>query len=292
MIRSIIYHAPAWEEKFILNDLLQTNINTYNIIYTHNNLNINSTVDWDNIDNIIGNNILIFSSNCIKYNDILKFVQYIKPVIVFHLSDEWGHNQEYQNISNYTSILFRQYNHVHYPKYNNIYQIPLGYVESFFEDNYLDISLKLPSYRKYIWSFIGDKTKKDRPSMLLNMRKLKPYFDNENNKRFNIKSEIRDINRESIFIPSCRGWNTFDVFRLYETSSCGAIPVVVGPPNETEIIYSNTQPPWLYFGSWEEASIECNKLLNNMDYLNDLSIKNIEWWKNEIYNIRNIIKSV
>jgi hypothetical protein len=280
----VIYDNTAlWEKDFIYNDLI------------HNNKFIEIdikeiTMKIKKRKEIVGNNIFIFSSNKYNKNDILKIILSIKPKIIFHLSDEWGTKPEYQELSKYTNILFRQYYHGQYPNYNNIYNLPLGYTSGFFNKNYMNIELLLSENRKYIWSFIGDKKKKDRPDMIKNMTKLEPYFNNKNNKIFNNKTEIREIYRNSIFVPGCRGWNLIENFRLYEAASCGAIPIIVGTKNERlDLLNKECNPPWLEYNTWDEALNGCKELLKNMKELNERSKQNIYWWRNRINEIKNLV---
>ena len=70
----IITDNSEWEKQFIYQDLLQIDDKSYNkIIYTNENLNYYNTEGWkklENIEDIINNNIFIFSSNKHRNNYI------------------------------------------------------------------------------------------------------------------------------------------------------------------------------------------------------------------------------
>jgi hypothetical protein len=291
MNKYIIYDNTPWEKQYIFQDLLNVDFLTYeNIICTNNNLNYSNVSSWENLDNIndiINNNILIFTSNKKQensYQNILRISKFLKPIIIIHLSDELGTRVSYQGLHEYTKLLLRQYYHSRYPHKSNIKCIPLGYMDGMLETNYMNLQLKLPTERKYKWSFIGS-MKQDRKIMIDTMSLITPYYSGRLD-----KIEMRNIYRDSIFVPNGRGYVNLNCFRLYEASLCGAIPIIVGSKNEIEPTFSQEEnPPWLIFESWEEAQRECLELLKDMDNLNKLSEKNINWWRNRILKLRDLI---
>ena len=181
----------------------------------------------------------------------------------------------------------RQYYHANYPPHPNVKYLPLGYMSEMFEKNYMNIPLKLPSERKYKWSFVGT-LKQDRQLMINKMSSITPNFSGKMD-----KLEMRDLYRDSIFVPNGRGNKTLDCFRLYEASACGAIVIVVASRKEIEETFNQEQnPPWLIFKSWDEAQYECSKLLNDFDKLNELSKKHVIWWRDRVLNVHNLVKSI
>ena len=150
----------------------------------------------EKLDDIISNNIFIFSSNAKKtYSEFVDMVKLLKPIIIIHLSDEWGTKEEYQGLHKYTKLVLRQYYHVHYYQKPNIKYIPLAYMNGMLENNYINLKLKLPVNRKYKWSFFGA-LKKDRIEMIKSFKKITPYLIGRIN-----KVEMRDLYRNSIFVP-------------------------------------------------------------------------------------------
>lgn len=284
----IIYDNTPWEKQLIFQDLLKINFdNNPKVISTNNNLSYKNLENWKNltnINNIINNNIFIFSSNTSSLENIINMVIFLKPTIIIHLSDELGIKNNYQILSKFTKLLLRQHYHKNYTHFDNIKYIPLGYMSNMIEPNYLKINLKLPKNRKFVWSFVGN-IKQDRMKMILTMKKIsKNYVGNAT------VEEMKNIYRESIFVPNGRGNVKLDCFRLYEASICGAIPIVVGTVEEYFTTFSQEEnPPWLRYDSWDEAHDSCLELLKDMDKLEIMSKKCIEWWNKRINNIHNLI---
>ena len=100
------------------------------------------------------------------------------------------------------------------------------------EENYLEIPLSPPEQRKYKWSFIGN-IKKSRQELLVEMKSIVPNYHGKTDKK-----NMREIYRNSIFVPNGRGNHSLDCFRLYEASACGAIPVIVGEKDEIIAYFS------------------------------------------------------
>ena len=105
--RYIIYDNTPWEKQFIFQDLLNIDIKTYkNIIFTNNNLKYSNIQQWkalNNIRDIVKNNIFIFNSTGNQYDDILNLVKILKPIIIIHLSDEFGTRERFQGLSQFTT---------------------------------------------------------------------------------------------------------------------------------------------------------------------------------------------
>ena len=284
----IIYDNTPWEKQLLFQDLLKINFdNNPKIICTNNNLSYKNIENWknvNNINNIINNNIFIFSSNTSHLNDILIMVKFLKPNIIIHLSDESGTKNDYQILSKYTKLLLRQHYHQNYNHFDNIKYIPLGYMHKMLENNYREIKLKSPKDRKFKWSFVGN-IKQDRLQMIITMKKINESYTGKAS-----PEEMKNIYRESIFVPNGRGYFKLDCFRLYEASICGAIPIVVGTLQEYSITFSQEEnPPWLRYDSWEEAVDSCLELLKDMDKLETMSKNCIQWWNKRINNIHNLI---
>ena len=284
----IIYDDTPWEKQFIFQDLLNIDVQTYGkIIYTNTHLDYSNVSNWeklDNINDIISNNVFIFTSNLNDYSKILNMVKLLKPIVIIHLSDEWGNKECFQNLYRHTKLLLRQHHHSNYNPNPSIKYMPLGYMNGMLESNYMDLQLKLPTERKYKWSFIGS-IKKDRRDMINEMSSITPSYSGKLD-----KTKMRDLYRDSIFVPNGRGNRKLDCFRLYEASLCGAIPIVVGSKKEIEETFCQEEnPPWLMFESWGEARRECLELLKDVDGLNELSKKHISWWGSRVSKLRGLI---
>ena len=278
----IINSDIKWERQFILKELLP-NLS----IIECNSYEICNTDFYKNINNLINNNIFIFTSSKNYYHDVLNIVAYLKPIMIINLSDEYGTKKHYQELAKRTKYLFRQYHHPSYPHYNNIGYIPLGYMNNMLEPNYHDIELLPPSKRNYIWSFVGH-IKKDRIKMITIFSNIKPFC---------LKTtdviDMRNIYRNSIFVPNGRGFHSLDCLRLYEASICGAIPVIVGPEKEyKETFKYEENPPWIFADNWDNALAICKNLLNDMEELDILHKKVVLWWRIRVFNVKNKINEI
>ena len=284
---TIIYDNYASWEKDYLNELFS--VLDFDIIYIEKEI-LNNKLD--NEDKIINKNILIFSSNNYLYSEILNIVLRINPLIIVHLSDEYGTKPEYTHLAPYTKFLFHQYHYNHYPYqyYNNIIQIPLAYMSGMFRDKSFNYTLKPIKDRKYKWSFIGN-MKQDRKESI---DKLSTKF-NENFVSSNIPtSEIFEIYNNSIFVPNGRGNIVLDCSRIYEAILSGSIPILVCSElefNET-FYYNNNIPPFLFEKSWDDAVLRCEELLYKVEELEIISSKNYEWLQTRIKFLQTIILSI
>lgn len=286
----IIYPDLAkleWEEQFILSDILDNTTTGDRNVIRYTNLDINDWKQKPGIKDIIGKNIFVYSSNFWLYRHILKFVKFIRPIIIFHLSDEDGKKEVHQLLARHTRLLIRQYFYKNYKHYSNIHYIPLGYINGMMETNYTDIPLKISSERKYAWCFIGCPKKSDRPRMLQKMSEITPHVMGKMS-----ATDMRDLYRDTVFVPVGRGFFSLDCFRIYEASICGAIPIIVGSPKEINDTFSQEgNPPWLFFSTWSEAVHECKHLLKDTESLNRKSHAVLSWWRNRVRQIKLIVQN-
>ena len=291
MIKLLYLNNSNWEFDFIVNDLLCDIEKEIEIFYIENfNLLLHR-------NEIVENNILVIN-RVINFDDIINVVKYIKPVIIFYLSDEVGDEKHITILENYTKILFRQYNHSHYVYSKNNHQIPLGYCKYFLNNKKsLDIQRKKMCERTINCSFIGS-IKSDRQHMInvfenkminTNFIPVNNYWDIDNlpcspEKSFNFYSN-------SIFVINGRGGFNLDCFRIYEAIVAGAIPVIVGSTDEitNTFSYNNNIPPFIYDETWEKVVIKCNNLLNDVEELQKIQDNLITWWNNKILSIQKLI---
>ena len=272
------------------------NINIFLNLLNNIDCNIDSN-RLDKKDNIINNNIFVFGSNSEYPSDNLEdykiypIIELIKPRIIIHLSDEWGNKPALNELGrNSNLLLLRQYSHPNYSNIsngNNILQIPLGYMHDMFENDFEKIQIKKSSEREIKWSFIGN-IKQDRLEMINEFACLTPNIVKKGE-----PVEMREIYRNSVFVPNGRGNKSLDCFRIYEAVLCGAIPIIVSENNQEfkETFSGMDNPPFLYCNSWKEALGVCKFLFSNPDILNKEQEKLLNWWTNYILKLRNIIKN-
>lgn len=290
-IKLLYLNNSMWEVDFIINDVL-FNIEKEVEFYDSSNLKL-----FLNRTDIIENNILVINKVC-NFHDIISVVQYIKPIIIFYMSDECGDESHITLLEQYTKILFRQYNHKKYNYSNNSYQLPLGYSKYFLGGkNSLCIQHKKINEREINSSFIGS-FKSDRNHMVnvfnTNMEKTKFVFVNNSWNIDNLPYSPElcfNIYNNSIFVIIGRGNVSLDCFRIYEAIVSGAIPVVVGNMDEIETTfnYNNSIPPLIYDDTWENAVVKCNNLLKDNKKLQEIQDNLITWWNNRILFINGLI---
>lgn len=281
----LIYHERATWEKDYIKELF--NVIDYDILTLE-------SISYDD-PTIINNCILIFTSNIYTYADILCIILSIKPIIIVHLSDENGNRIEYTNLAKYTKLLLHQYRfnlYIHkYNMYNNIIQIPLGYmVDMFSGKKAFNYNRKPLSDRKYVWSFVGA-IKQDRQELI---DKFSQKFDDfwVGN---NISPQLMlDIYSDSIFVPNGKGNSVIDCFRIYEAILAGSIPIIVCGDDEFKerFYFNNDLPPFVYEKTWDLAVKKCDYLLNNPVELENINHQCYTWLQNKIKSIQQAICNI
>ena len=275
-----------WELDYIKYDIvIDKNIisKTINEIDTH---------FLENNKDLINSNIFVFSSNDTdtdtSYKKLNEIITTLKPLVIIHLSDEYGvKNIKYLQLSYKTKLYLRQYNFKDYniSSYPNTYQIPLGYMVGMLkQQSSIDRTDIIPiNERKYTWAFIGN-MKQDREELI---DKFKNNFNNYYFQKTD-PNEIYNIYNNSIFVPNGRGNITLDCLRLYEGALAGAIPVIMGNIDEIKYTFdfNNNRPPFIYVETWDEAIIKCKELLKNPKKLTEIQNNILFWWNNIIKNIR------
>lgn len=294
MIKLLYLNNTVWEYDFIVNDLLVIK-NLEKEIEIFHVETFNSLLKRKDL---VENNILVLNRN-IQFDNIITVVKYIKPLIIFYLSDEHGNEKHITILENYTNILFRQYNHSHYVYSKNNHQLPLGYCKNFINNKTsLNVQRKKICERTINCSFIGT-IKSDRLHMITlfenNMKNTKFIHVNNNWDINNLPcspEKTFGIYSDSIFVINGRGNSNLDCFRIYEAIVAGAIPVLVGSTQEISITfnYNNDIPPFIYDETWEKVLIKCNHLLNNVEELQQIQNNLISWWNNKILTIQMLVK--
>jgi len=290
----VLYHEyAAWEYDFVIHDICNVENKE---VECFSNENFKSFMDRSDI---IDNNILIINY-LTNIHDIIAVAENIRPFVIFYLSDEGGYCPEMTTLGKYTKLLLTHYRHGSYNYPQNWIQVPLGYCRYFLNSKLSStIQQKPMRERQTNASFIGS-MKSDRLKMVKlftqNMQKLNIKFvqNNWNINNLPISPEqCYQIYSDSIFVICGRGNVSLDCFRIYEAIVAGAIPVVVGSPQEinTTFFYNNDIPPFIKEESWENAVIKCNTLLHDYDKLQQIQNDLLLWWKNRISLVNNSITS-
>lgn len=283
---TIVIPSNIWEDEYIKNDILN-GICDKSIYYNKTN--------FEELYNLDGLQKYIFVINAdISYEWYKKLFSKVCPTIIIFLGDECGNQIEYIRLSSYCKLFLKQYNHNYDISQNNLYQIPLGYVNEFIDNNSsIDTSNNSMHNREKIWSFVGE-IKGDRINMLNHFieayGKQSVHLSTNNWKIKLLKvspQEVHNKYNNSLFVPIGRGNFSLDCYRIYEAIVSGALPIVCGSPEELKVTfdYDTDYPPFLFVSSWVEAIKKCNFLLKNPEKLNILQQLNLNWWKNKIYKI-------
>lgn len=153
----LIYDATAsWERDFIQRELLGAyrpvvlEMSSLDLIERH------TYADWDDIQ---GNNVFVFSSNANSCDEVQQIVRFLKPRIVFHLSDGWGTRPRFQHLAREAPLVIRQHHHPSYPSYPNITYMPLGYMSGMLSGASTRLTPPTPDRRALVWSFVGSSSK-------------------------------------------------------------------------------------------------------------------------------------
>lgn len=280
--------TSKWEYCFFKNDIFKRDLydmkfkfilfnkySEFNINYEHNIIVINSAIPLNFLENMI---------------------KKLKPFIIFHLGDELGKDIKYYNLYSKYSIkyLFHQYNFENIDYKINHLQIPLGYVSGFLLNNSLINRNQIKYNKKYDFSFIGQ-IKNDRKEML---NKFSNNFKNNfisigrtnwsNLKKQNINPyELYNIYKNTLFVPIGRGNSSLDCFRIYETISAGAIPIICGSIEEINktFKFNNIKPHLIISDTWDNAVLLCRELYYDKDRIYNIINFNYKWLQDQVINI-------
>jgi hypothetical protein len=237
-----------------------------------------------------------------KMNKLVNWYErkFNRKAIVIHTSDECGHpnrkrNAEYSWYDN-CAVIFRQYQcgETIEPFFNNNAAamtsslqviLPLGWRTGQMQMINSLASRKVPPKKLFSWGWAGT-VKSDREKMLDAMTKVENGFSFRATATNQMTpEEIFDLYQHSVFVPIGRGYVVLDCFRIYTALYAGAIPVVVGSTKEIRDTFSflshdndpESNLPFVFAPSWEEAAIKVNSLLKN-DNHEMLAKKTREWW--------------
>jgi hypothetical protein len=253
-------------------------------------------------EDIVSNCLIVMTVQFYDIKNIEEIIKKVQPLVILCLSDEYGKFEKHNDLEKYTKLFLRQYNHKNYNYSSHNIQIPLGYVTNFLPSNsnivITDKCILNPmNKRKINCSFIGTR-KSDRQHMCSvfekNMDNTIIVFVNNN---WNIENlpitpnKLFTLYNNSIFTIIGRGNVSLDCFRIYEAVVAGSIPVIVGEKSEidTTFFYGGNIPPFVYSDTWENAVSFCNNLLVEPELLQEKQDKILEWWNNQITDIKKII---
>lgn len=272
MVNVLSLAKGCWEEDFILKELLPANLEVF--YYD----------DPQKVEVPSEDYVLIFSVGGANTHHLQELCIKKEPKIIFMISDEFGVNPEFNELSKYTTLLVRQYYHSRYPVYENIVYMPLGYMKGMLACKSTELKVKPINERQFRWSFVGT-IRENREKMIKKLRNsgMVPYFLMNGIS----PSKMFEIYSNSIFVPNDRGHINLDCLRLYEASLCGAIPIVVGNIEEIKHTFFQEEcPPWIFAKSWDKAVEVCYRLLNNPIELQKRQNTVLYWWSTRVEKLR------
>ena len=292
-----IFYAlnSAWEFDFFKNDIFNQHLYKKKInIQLFNN---DTEIFRNDERNIIVLNRLI------KLSFVEEMINKLKPIAIFHLSDEWGVDNDYYDLYRMSDVklLFHQYGLC---KYNfdktSAFQIPLGYVSGFLQNKSFVNIHHSNHEKKHDFAFVGE-LKNDREYMLDKFSKTfknnvihlsSTNWSNPNNQTIK-PHELFDLYKESLFVPIGRGNISLDCFRIYEAIVAGAIPVICGTSEEIKMTFNFYKkiPNLIVADTWDEAVLISKKYYADIDKLNDIIFSNYAWFNDQINHISKKLNS-
>jgi len=316
MVRVFYFKDASWEIDFLVNDLFIPV--GYDVVFFNEETPM--LVDSDDI----GNCILVINDSY-PFEKIEKMVKRMKPLALFHLSDETGNKTNMLELSKYVKYYVKQYNHRNYRRdlHTNVVQLPCAYAPTSFTGHAMYVAssgtashihssfrnsldpindgfIKSVRNRSMDWAFIGT-IKADRYEMTERFRAAFPNgkaitgFNNWDATKQIVKPcDMLDIYRDAVFCPVGRGNVVLDCSRIYEAIFCGAIPVIVAEDGEIDSAFwfDGHVPIFVRAKSWDAAIVRCKYLMANPDDLQTIQTKNLDWWKRLINGYRTILRTI
>lgn len=216
------------------------------------------------------------------FEQVLEAVKKFQPKIIIQTDDEFWYEeylQQHNSLGNHCELFLRQHHHWNYEYTENTCHIPLGYYNDF---DLRQKTIPLIKDRNLNWSFVGCE-KSDRRECIEKFVKIEKCcinFQPDGISQLIDRKVLVQIYLNTIFSPATKGWTTLDTMRLYESTMCGCIPVVVAPKDHCDIYFKYEEnPPWIFSETWEYAVQICKDLLNDKDRLQEMQNQNLNWWK-------------
>ena len=209
------------------------------------------------------------------------------------MSDEEGNDGTslYPEIP-HSSVIYRNFPHLHlHTHHPHINSFPIGPRDLFLSDN---STFVLSSNRTYPWSFMG--TLWPTGSRKLAVSKFLTFLPNG---FYHAASgfgqglpldQYRSIQLDSTFSLTPEGDRHLDTFRLWESLSCGCIPLVNDHLNSASLLLPNGHPIPV-FQSWDSALLYAKDLLQEPKRLDHKQMIITRWWRQYCSDLRSQMSS-
>ena len=232
----------------------------------------------------------------LEFHDNLRKTRYSsipfsQPFCVIHLSDEEGFDADmlYSSLANHNCVIWRNFMHPRLLQLpTKVYTFPIGPRASFLP------LLNSKSYasirdRIYPWAFMG--TIWPGGSRFESVSRF--LVDHPSGFHFASKSfgcglpldTYKDILKSSIFSLAPEGDRHLDTFRLWESLSCGCIPLLVDYQNCASTLLPPDYPLPI-FPSWKAASSFVTNSLSHLQSLSELQRLCFVSWFNYYSSLR------
>ena len=245
---------------------------------------IDKTISQNSVDNIL------FS----RKRRLQYALNAFDKLLLFHLSDEEGNDgdQLYDSIPSDVQI-FRNFYHSRYSsEFSNVHTFPIGP-----RDIFLDIasdSIIRSSMREYPWAFMGtlwpSGSRKFAVSQFLAHLPTGFYFGGKHFGQGLPLTQYKSNLMNSVFSLTPEGDRHLDTFRLWESLSCGCIPLLQDYNNLAEFLLPYESPIPI-FNSWKNALFFAKSMLAKPLELDHLQVLVKNWWDKYKSTISNDVSS-
>ncbi|WP_166015872.1 MULTISPECIES: exostosin family protein [unclassified Synechococcus] len=207
---------------------------------------------------------------------------------VIHLSDEEGFDGDtFYSLIPQSVPIFRNFYHTRFSNQSNITTFPIGPRNIFLPPSHSEFSSN-SLQRTYPWSFMGTLWPSGSRTLAVStfLRTLPHgyYFGGESFASGLPLSEYRQILLNSDFALAPEGDRHLDTFRLWESFSCGCIPIVVDFNDTVTSLLPNYPLPT--YSSWARALDHVLETFTVPSIIQDMHFQSQYWWHQYMISLR------
>ena len=199
---------------------------------------------------------------------------------ILHLSDEEGYDADsfYQELSPELPV-WRNFCHPRLDRFPQVRTFPIGPRGAFLALRSSDFALA--SQRSFPWAFMGTlwPSGSRRAAVSLFLRSLPTgfYFGGQRFGQGLPLADYRNNLMNSIFALAPEGDRHLETFRLWESLSCGCIPLMVDHRSTADRLL-HAPHPLPVFDRWSEALVFAQAQLSDPAGLDKLQVRIYSWW--------------
>ena len=215
---------------------------------------------------------------------------------IIHLSDEEGYDADsWYSLVPPNITIFRNFHHSRLLSlHRRIKSFPIGPRDLFIKPEVIFDDLTVSSQRRFPWSFMG--TLWESGSRKLCVSLFLSYLPNGfyyGGKRFGSGLSLPNykyVLSNSVFALTPEGDRHLDTFRLWESLSCGCIPLVVDYKSAAKHLLPSNYPLPI-FRNWHDALAFAQHYLQRESDLDVLQSVTFSWWSSYKKTIRSQLQS-